>query len=306
MRCFVAASAMCLFCWCVLGQTDTNAPPRTGEPDDQAVDVRRLSLRRSVALLPAGEWEWETGIRMLRDTSDPAAVLPGSARRIDLPLALRAGVLRWLELSAEVAMVSAEREWTQVEPDGTVLPGSDTESGLGDTRFGANVLLCAERAAWPEAVLSLSASAPTGSDPYADQLSAATGSGFWVWQGGVSFVRTSDPLVLFWGLSAAFYDSAASPEGDIQPAPSFGYNFGLGFGINRDVSLTLAFEGAVQEELELAGVAQPFTGTEPVSLLLGCTTRCARHLFLETSLRMGVTDDAPDARAGLALIGRIR
>jgi hypothetical protein len=285
----------------------TNTPPAVGLSPEPDMDIRRLSLRRSVALLPDGVWEWETGVRYVRSATDPMGLVQSSSRVVEVPLACRIGVLGWMEFNARLPLSVAERKWMQIEEDDSVTPRNSTKTGVGDASLGASFQVVPEQPGVPETVLSLLASLPTGSNPYdSTEKTAATGSGSFAFSGSLSCSKTMDPLVLFWGLSAAFFGSASSPQGDVEPAPSVGYNMGLGFGVNRNVSLTFGMEGAYQGTATMNGQDILFSSVEPVALVLGCTTRLDRSTYIEPSLRVGVTDDAPDAQLAIAVIGQLR
>ena len=102
-------------------------------------------------------------------------------------------------------------------------PGIVDGTGIGDVTLGANYKLFGERGWRPDGVLNVGITAPTGREPYGipwrvlerdddDYIRFAvpeeqpTGNGLWQANVGMSFVKTTDPAILFANLCAPLID----------------------------------------------------------------------------------------------------
>ncbi|MEG3194052.1 hypothetical protein SNE32_17660, partial [Lysobacter sp. D1-1-M9] len=127
--------------------------------------------------------------------------------------------------------------------------------------------LLAERERWPETVLTLGVTAPTGREPYGiswDVLERdddgfirfavpekePTGNGVWQANLGVSMVKTTDPAILFanagyiHSVEASFDDLDNNPDttnpGDVQLGRSVYFGAGVAFAFNERTSLSIS------------------------------------------------------------------
>ncbi|MEP6220879.1 transporter, partial [Marinobacter sp.] len=154
----------------------------------------------------------------------------------------------------------------------------------------------------------------TGVSPYEididEQLS--TGSGYYSVAGGVSFSKVLDPVVVF-GSTSATYNL---PETDLQQVrgarvlqelePGFGLSGSAGFAysLSYDISLSISAQLSYSDQTTLTfsdgtqAVAQDqMTGF--LSMSLG--TRVSDTTIVNTSLGIGLTEDAPDFSLGVSL-----
>lgn len=154
----------------------------------------------------------------------------------------------------------------------------------------------------------------TGVSPYEididEQLS--TGSGYYSVAGGVSFSKVLDPVVVF-GSTSATYNL---PETDLQQVrggrvlqelePGFGLSGSAGFAysLSYDISLSISAQLSYSDQTILSfsdgsqAVAQDqMSGF--LSMSLG--TRVSDTTIVNTSLGIGLTEDAPDFSLGVSL-----
>jgi hypothetical protein len=122
--------------------------------------------------------------------------------------------------------------------------------------------------------------------------------------GGLAFVKSLDPVVVFWGLDYTHQFERDGLGQRVQPGETFGYNLGLGFAVNEDVSLSAQVGGAYQTETRLGGIVADGTSREPVTLRLGLTNRWSSNTYLEPSVTFGLNDDAADVGLGLSITRR--
>ena len=165
--------------------------------------------------------------------------------------------------------------------------------------------LLAERYSWPEIIATIQYLEPTGTDPYGEEgTKADTGIGHRALTGGVQFVKTSDPIVLFGGISYLHQFETRALEQDIQPGGTIEFNLGLSFAANDDLSISGQAIGSYQGDLELDGKRLDGTSEEPYFLRFAVTSRWIAGTFLEPSVTLGLNDDADSYRFGLAIIRR--
>ncbi|MDX1818115.1 MAG: transporter [Marinobacter sp.] len=154
----------------------------------------------------------------------------------------------------------------------------------------------------------------TGVSPYEidikEQLS--TGSGYYSLGGGASLSKVLDPVVVFGSVSAT-YNLPAKDLNQVRGArllvevePGFGLSGSAGFAysLSYDVSLSISAQLSYSDQTVLTfsngeqAVAQDqMTGF--LSMSLG--TRVSETTIVNTSLGIGLTEDAPDFSVGVSL-----
>ncbi len=153
----------------------------------------------------------------------------------------------------------------------------------------------------------------TGVSPYEidirEQLS--TGSGYYSVSGGASFSKVLDPVVVFGSTSLSYnfdaedLDQARGARRLIEVDPGFGLSGSAGFAysLSYDISLSISAQLSYSDETILLfsdgtrAVAQDqMTGFLNMSL----GTRISDTTIINTSLGIGLTEDAPDFSLGLS------
>lgn len=280
------------------GAVRAAAPAASAEED--TYDLRQVLLRQASVTVTPGQWQLDTALTYARA---PLALADGEStlRMTTFANTLRLGITDQLEVFGGLPLAYASRETT----DATGFH-DDTVSGVGDVGLGLSTVVARESASFPGTVFTLAVSLPTGESPYdGEQLYGAyTGSGHTSVRGEFDFVRSSDPIVLYWGLGYEYFDSADGWGLDIEPGSAIHYRFGLGFSVNRDASLVAELQGAYQFDTSVDGETIDGSVSEPVAMKFGVTTRLARNLYVEPAVAFGITDDAPDMVAGATLISR--
>jgi hypothetical protein len=188
---------------------------------------------------------------------------------------------------------------------GTNTVATQSSSGYGDLSFGVKYHLLMENKYIPDVIVSLGVTAPTGeekSEPILASMSA--GNGFWDFTPGVQFIRTFDPVVLFWGVDFTHSMARTRNQQKEQPGDAIGYNFGMGFAINDDVSISAQVVGAYQTEWYYDNIKAAGSAREPTVLRLALTSRSHGNLYFEPSVSLGINDDAPDFSVGFSAVYR--
>ncbi|RLA39877.1 MAG: hypothetical protein DRQ64_05905 [Gammaproteobacteria bacterium] len=203
------------------------------------------------------------------------------------------------------------------------------DSNLGDISLGMSYHLIAETKDWPDVVLNLSVTAPTGKEPYGIDLivdpdgdntnlqipdELPTGSGVWSLSTGLSFLTTTDPAILFANIAYTHYfeesfsDLGSTPgaldePGDIKLGDSIQIGLGIAFAINERTSYSMSFTQRFFNEAEVTpkgGRTQKVIGSDTSvgTFDVGVTYALTDRLSLVTNLGLGLTNDSSDYKFG--------
>ncbi len=206
------------------------------------------------------------------------------------------------------------------------------DAALGDVSLGMSYRLfpASKAVDW---VWNVDVTAPTGEHPYGVPVRVVekdaegvttfsvprdlpTGSGIWSLNTGVSFVKTSDPAILFgnfgigYNRSQSFSDVDSDPNtrtrGDINLGNSVNYGFGMAIAMNETTSLSLSFSHKLAQKTKTRSAGGPWTkviGSDANSAMfnVGITQGLGSHWSVAGTVGVGLTDDAPDFTFGLRL-----
>ncbi len=203
---------------------------------------------------------------------------------------------------------------------------------LGDVTFGLSYRLFPSNQAvdW---VWNLDITGPTGKHPYGVPVrviekdeegvttfsvpqNLPTGNGIWSVNTGLSFVKTSDPAILFGNIGFGynrkgdFSDVDSDPltrtPGEIDLGNSFSYGLGMAIAMNERTSLSLSFSHKLTGKTRTRNDSSRWTkviGSDANSAMfnVGITQSLNRHLSIAGTVGIGLTDDAPDFTFGVRL-----
>lgn len=201
-----------------------------------------------------------------------------------------------------------------------------TGSGLGDVNVSANYKLFGERGHWPETVLNVGVTAPTGQEPFGipwdvlerdedDYIRFAvpreqpTGNGLWQASVGLSAVKTTDPAILFGNIgyvrsfARSFDDIDNNPAtvnpGEVRLGDAYYLGAGVAFAFNERTSLSIAFSNRLSARARTryeGGEWTKLIGSDgnAASVNLGVTHALSPNATLVSILGIGLTPDAPD------------
>jgi len=266
----------------------TSSPKPLGEKPKE--DIRQLFLRESTVLLKPFEAELDISVHYAYDK-----LANFRTRQFSLPVSLRVGLTERLEGFISLPLMKVEREtFYQSASD------KNNASGIGDFTGGIKYLLVRENRRWPDIIGSFSVIAPTGEEPDPQNSNqVALGTGHWRLSTGVTFIKSFDPAVLFGGIGYLHTFAQTLNGVDVALGKTVSYNFGMGFALNNQLSLSSQFSGVHQAETKFNGIG---TGSsrEPMSLIMGITYRLAKNQYLNPSVRFGISDDATDAVLNLS------
>jgi hypothetical protein len=233
----------------------------------------------------------------------------------------RYGLTNRFEIEARVPYVY--RSDTSIGRE--ILQGTATDNafnssghGIGDAEVTGRYQFNDGGLDTPYFVGSLRFKSRTGKDPFEVQTSRGiagltdgvqtslpTGSGFFGLQPALTMLFPSDPAVFFGTLSylhsfkrsnvSRQTDTGTEQLGSIQPGGVFGFNFGMGLGLNEKSSFSIGYDHAsVGKTVQNGVTAADSVRVELGTLLLGYSYRMNSQRTLSVSLGAGLTRDTPD------------
>ncbi|UHH11804.1 transporter [Luteimonas fraxinea] len=248
---------------------------------------------------------------------------------VNYNFAARWGVSPRLSLNLDVPYIARKTVYQKGGAGGAAAAIAQEETdghGLGDISASANWKLFGERGPWPETVLNVGVTAPTGREPYgipwrvlerdsdnfirfAVPEEQPTGNGLWQATVGLSAVKTTDPAILFGNVGYVrsfgkdFGDLDNNPDttnpGRVELGDAFYFGAGVAFAFNERTSLSISFsdrlnarartryEGA--DWMKLIG-----SDANAATMSLGVTHAMTPNATFVGVLGIGLTPDAPD------------
>ncbi|WP_228739356.1 transporter [Marinobacter arenosus] len=224
----------------------------------------------------------------------------------------------WLSVNEDLR----ERQAFEGTPVDTLRESSG--EGLGDVELSARYQLNDGLEGWPYVIGVFRVKTPTGEGPYdVDQRvvedsegnpigveleERPTGSGFWSFEPGFSFIYPSDPAVLYGSLSYVWTmkeDQGPENGGEVDPGDVVRFGFGMGFAFNERTSFSLGYDHSVirktsfETNSDLFGAN--FDRIQVGSLSFGLAQRLSTNTTLSLTVNVGVTENAPNSELTLKL-----
>ena len=259
-------------------------PTTVGE--DTKESQQRIFLRESSILLKPGEREMDISLNYSRHQASEIRM-----REATMTMAVRLGLATWLEMFAELPFIRADREI--IKEEGVQTPNA---MGMGDISTGIKCLLVRETPRRPDIIASLNVNIPTGTSPNPlDPAVVALGSGQWQTSTKLTFVKSSDPIVLFGGIGYAYIFEKTLHNVNVDSAHALYYDLGIGLAINSQITLTGQFAGNYRPDIVLDGKKAVGSAQEPMTAMFGMSYCLSKTQYFEPSVTVGVNDDATDA-----------
>ncbi len=279
------------------GEDTIAGAERLGE---EPVDNRLQFLRDETVLLEPGQWQWDVGLIYVNQQNNlPIVFVDGAGnvtdvqegqirtRQLFIPFGARYGLNRRTQLFFELPIGWANSELSTFGSD-----EFDHDGPIGDITLGFTHLLASNDCR--DVVFTLAATAPTGGDPYDDDLAfpaASLGQGFWALSGDLTCIRTYDPVVVFTSIGSRFYFERNHLGNDIQLGNEYRWSMGFGLAVSPKVTLSTRFAAAYIEETEIDDERIPGTIQEPMSIRFAATiAQCNR--WFEPFVEFGTNDDS--------------
>ncbi len=323
------------------------APPPAEQPavnEEQArIERERAvqSVQRSGVLLARGKVEVEPGLSYSHASSnlisiDGFALLPilviGDIQSLRLErdvfttsLSGRYGLWHNLQLDAAVPWIYERDRFvtqTQTDPDSGRQEKTIQDEGLGDVSFGLARQVFFERGNLPDVILSVRATAPTGKSIFdIGSASSATnvttaselalGSGVWSVRGGLTAIKSLDPVVLIFnaGYTHSFARSlsVSSTNGvirtvDYQPGGVVDYGVAVAIAMNPSFAVNLQLQQRITFDTELKGIGEvEGSATVQADLRFGFAWALNETMVLNFTAAAGLTEDSPDFSISVGL-----
>lgn len=262
-------------------------------------------LRRQVVLFNRGELALEFNLAYSHDTTANACfdtnlgissrcqrnsiVAPKFiTRTVDTGLLARYGLIDDLELDVGIAYgyIDQEQNFTPFDVPSPVR--HNTSLGVGDLGWALRYTAWPESGYIPNITLNLNAKSRTGDED------KRLGTGFWNVGGGISFLKTIDPVVFFGSIG---YTAVLERQG-INPGDQIPYSVGTGFSLNDRVSFLASLVGAAVRETQFNGREIPGTSRDIHTFNFSATIQLTKRLFIEPFVAIGLTEDANDFVVG--------
>lgn len=191
---------------------------------------------------------------------------------------------------------------------------NNSTAGLGDISFGARWEPFPLQEGHLPMILFGNLSTKTGDSPYEINpvTGLSTGKGYYSVGGGVSTRKYIDPVVLFASASGSY----GLKEGSInqrrgervltefEPGISAGFAMGFAYSFNYDVSLTMSYQQSFNTgskfKFSSGEVSEPADQTS-ASLGFSLGVRVDPKTIVNTSVGLGLTEDAPDVSLGVSI-----
>lgn len=325
-------------------QTSASADIRTTPADshDPATDIASITADRGIVTRP-GRFTIEPSFSHAHSNATRVAVegytvIPAllvgliniSEVQRDIfvgAVSLKYGFTSRFEAALRVPYLSInedlrEREAFQGTPVDTLRESSG--EGLGDVELSVRYQINDGLEGWPYVIGVFRVKAPTGEGPYdVDQQvvedsqgnpigvelsERPTGSGFWSFEPGFSFIYPSDPAVLFGNLSYVWTlkeEQGFENGGTVDPGDVVRFGFGMGFAFNERTSFSLGYDHSIirkttfEHSNDLFGAN--FDRIQVGSLAFGLSQRLSSDTTLSLTVSVGVTENAPNSEITLKL-----
>ncbi len=260
-------------------------------------------LRGQKVLYKKGEIALEFNLGYTQDTavntfgfppaSNDLATTPKlTTRSVDTSLTMRYGIIDNLEIDLTVPYSYFEQENDNQPFNVDTAPVSHRDSvGIGDISGAIRYTALSESGNIPAITLNLNTKTRTGDHK------KGLGTGFWSLGGGMSLVKTFDPVVFFGSLGyTAIFEDRGIDLGD-----QVSYSLGAGYSMNDRVSFTTSLSGGIAGRIDRNGQDIPGSSLDMHSLQFSTTIQLSKWLFVEPFVGFGLTDDASDLVAGLRI-----
>lgn len=138
------------------------------------------------------------------------------------------------------------------------------------------------------------------------QTELPTGSGFYIFQPGLTMLYPSDPVVLFSSVSFIYNvpRDVGGGIGRVDPGSGGNANLGIGLSLNEKLSLTLGYDHTIFSKPTSASNLLLTTAPQVTHvgvLLIGGSYRWSDRSFINFVVGVGATRDAPDLQVTLRI-----
>lgn len=280
----------------------TSQQQRESEENRQkeAEETKRLTelyLRNQSVFIRKGELMLELNTFYERNSRQDlvpvnggAALIPTTRKFIETILIARYGLLTD---GLEVDLIAPVYVYAEQTADFGTTQSTTKNEGVGDIGGAVRYEAWYEQGMRPSIVLDVEGKSRTGS-------SGSTGTGTWSAGGGVTLIKTIDPVVFFGRLGYIYNFPSQSRElGNIVE-----YRLGMGYSLNDRVSFNIQLTGAYIGPSQISGIGiSGATGgptpivfstrhIEVMNLLFTTTVQVTKNFFIEPLVGVALTDES--------------
>lgn len=272
------------------------------EPED---NYSLQFLRADTVLLDPGDMQFDYGVTYtLSDVTFPvvnsSSLLEHARfrqRELLVPLEIRYGFTRRLQLFANVPF-----GWSNIEFSLSDFELFENDGGIGDVTFGGTLLVREGDQCTSDLVWTFATTAPTGVDPFGVPLGQpgvpSLGNGVWSMASNLLWIRSYDPVVVFYGAGTRQYFSRDLDGQSFRPGQEYNYQMGVGFAVNSKITFSTRFNGAYITEPRLDGTRYLGSIREPMTISFAVTMARCKGL-VEPFVDFGLTDESIESRFGV-------
>jgi len=225
-------------------------------------------------------------------------------------LTARYGITSRLEAELKVPYLYRSDRDVRAPETTDVLERTLNDHGLGDIEGAIYYHLIREEGYIPDIVLNFRTKSTTGSDPYHLHKDAQnrftelpTGNGHWGFSGGFTAVKVSDPAVFFASLNY-FWNvkrDVGHEFGKIDPGDSIEASIGVAYALSEKFSLSTQYQQRLTSRTKQNGKKVPGSFMNAGTLFVGGGYAVSKKTFVNLSVGVGLTVDAPDVQVTLSV-----
>lgn len=255
-------------------------------------DADDIFLRGQRVLLGAGDVVFDVGQFYSRSDTLQLALAGGALQLATQEVSIlttvlvgRVGLWNETELYAGGSFHHLE---TRIVTAAAADLAADGRNLVGDLTVGVRRTLLREAAGRPDIIASVDAVIPTD-----DDRGYALG-------GGVSFVKSIDPVVLFAGASYGHGLRRNLPDGGRLPSRhSFAVSLGYGLALNDTIAISTAASGVFTRAAVFENI--PSGQSESFSLRFALTSALTGGLYIEPSVTVGLSGPGQSFTMGVTM-----
>jgi hypothetical protein len=301
----------------VEGQTSTSTPEATQESSSTTQEstsmvkkvesVEKVLMDKGGVLLRKGKWQIEPTSTYVHTSANKITVqgytiLPVlvigeiSSEKVKRDifietLTTRYGLKNNLQLELNVPFRYQHERITVESPASETLRDA---AGMGDVSGGVYTQVAYEKGVIPDLVAGLSVKAPTGEEPYNNDI--GLGTGHWGLKSSIVAVKSSDPAILFasLGYTYNFERDDIDNYGTVKPGDMIEYSVGAAFALNYQLAFSFQVNQSITQKMRINDDSVVNSFTNVVSLRYGLTWSINKNFSCQLQAANGLTEDSPD------------
>ncbi len=184
------------------------------------------------------------------------------------------------------------------------------DNDIGDIEASISYQIVREKGWVPDIVLNVRGKSRTGKDPYGLRTETVegtqrlaelpTGSGHYGVSAGLTFVKSSDPAVLFFSVGY-FYNfkrtvgvQGGVDYGKVKPGDSIEFGFGMAYALSERLSTSLSYQQRIGFKTKQNGSKVVNSDVNVGTVYIGISHVVTERASVSVSVGIGLTKDAPD------------